>query len=106
MAEWAPRRTRETVVNCESNLPSTAKLYSVRFGPWAISKAGSRNVWMLAPFRPPFLWWCDIGPSSFLGAFGLSGLAAQPPVEDEQVVEPTTAVPLRPAKKQDVDAQP
>jgi aryl-alcohol dehydrogenase-like predicted oxidoreductase len=29
MAEWSPRRTRETVVNCESNFPSTAKLYNL-----------------------------------------------------------------------------
>src|SRR5205807_219747 len=53
-----------------------------------------------------FLSRCDIGLSTFLGAFRPIGLAAQLPVKDEQIMESATAVALRPAEEQDMYPQP
>src|SRR4051812_21694794 len=46
MSRWM----RDTVVNRGSCLPSTAKLYRTRLGPWRTWRAGSRSSW---PDSPP-----------------------------------------------------
>src|SRR6266536_3592671 len=86
--------------NRGSCLPSTAKLYRVRFGPWRISSAGTRSRSRSGTAIP--FWWMWVDGLDSCG--GRGELALESLVEDEQVVEAAALVALRATKDCHIDA--